>query len=141
MIKNYFNIAWRNLWLHKQMSFINVFGLSVGIAATVLIALWVQNELSFDNYYPDANRIYRITTHLAVSKDETWVWETSQYVLGDHAVNEIPEVESITRMMPYRGDLSLKYNNEMLKESKAAYVDSGWFNMFPHQFIQGSKQA
>ena len=48
MIKNYFKIAWRNLWRHKRMTMINVAGLGIGMAATVLIVLWVQNELSFD---------------------------------------------------------------------------------------------
>jgi putative ABC transport system permease protein len=81
MIKNYFKTAWRSLWKHRRMTFINITGLGVGMAATVLITLWVQNELSFDKFQPDADNIYRIKAKIAISKTETWLWETSQYVL------------------------------------------------------------
>ncbi|MGH2565948.1 MAG: ABC transporter permease, partial [Ginsengibacter sp.] len=62
MFRNYFKTAWRNLWKNKITSAINIIGLSVGMTASVLILLWVQNELSFDNYHPDENNIYRLTT-------------------------------------------------------------------------------
>src|SRR4051812_49190022 len=100
MIKNYFKIAWRSLARHRRMTMINVAGLGMGMAATVLIVLWVQNELSFDKDQPDAANIYRVKSYLTINKTETWVWEHAQYILADHAVKDIPEVEIATRLRP-----------------------------------------
>ncbi len=139
MIKNYFKIAWRNLLRHKRLTIINVAGLGIGMAATVLIAVWVQNELSFDHDQPGADNIYRVTADLSISKTETWVWESSQYQLAEHAGKEIPEVEDITRVRPKVYDaLVLNNNGELISEKKSAYVDSHWFNMFHYDVIEGS---
>jgi len=139
MIKNYFKIAWRNLLLHKHMTLINIAGLGVGMAATILIVLWVQNELSFDSNQRDASNIYRIKTKLAVSKDENWLWETSPYLLGEHASREIPEIERVTRLQPSNySDVNIRYKGNIFGEKKAAYVDDQWFNMFHYDFIEGS---
>jgi putative ABC transport system permease protein len=142
MIKNYFKIAWRNLWRHKRMTMINVAGLGIGMAATVLIVLWVQNELSFDTYHPDSENIYRAKVSLAVSAHENWIWETSQYVLGEHALKEIPEVESLARIESnFYEELNFHYNGNLISEKKSAYVDDQWFNMFHYDFVEGSQEA
>jgi len=73
MFRNYLKTAWRTLWKNKATSLINLFGLSIGMTAAVFIFLWVQNELSFDNYHPGKENIYRITNAVKVNKDETWV--------------------------------------------------------------------
>ena len=61
MIRNYLKIGIRNMLSQKLYSFINVFGLAVGMAATILISLYVQNELSYDRYHDKADRIYRVS--------------------------------------------------------------------------------
>ena len=68
MIKNHLKIAWRNLLKHKRMTMINIAGLGIGMAATVLIVLWIQNELSFDKDQPGAENIYRIKAKLSITK-------------------------------------------------------------------------
>lgn len=139
MIKSYFKIAWRNLWRHKRMTLINVVGLSIGMAATILIVLWVQNERSFDNYQPSANDLFRIKTKLAISPKENWLWESVPYVLGEHAAKEIPEVENLTRIQSDRdNDLTVYYKGNFIAEKNAAHVDDQWFNMFHYDFIEGS---
>ena len=139
MIRNYFKIAWRNLSRHKRMAAINIAGLSIGMAAAILIALWVQNELSFDRGQADAAQIYRIKAKISISKTETWLWETSQYVLGDFAQKQIPEVENVARLKPVKYlDLNFHYNGNLITEKKAAYVDAQWFNMFHYDFVEGS---
>ncbi|MEJ7680650.1 MAG: ABC transporter permease [Segetibacter sp.] len=60
MFKNYFKTAWRSISKNKATALINITGLSVGMTAAVLILLWVQNEMNFDSYQPDADRIYRL---------------------------------------------------------------------------------
>jgi len=141
MIKNYFKIAWRNLWRHKRMTFINIAGLGIGMAAAVLIAMWVQNELNFDRDQPDADNIYRIKTHLSISKNETWIWETSPYMLGDFASRQIPQITGIARLRTHYKDLNLLDGSRIITESKAGYVDEGWFKMFHYDLLEGSLDA
>ncbi len=138
MIKNHFKIAWRNLWRHKRMTFINIAGLGIGMAATVLIVIWVQNELSFDSYQPDAESIYRITSNITITKTETWKWESSQYILGTHAGNEIPDVLDVGRLQPHYGELNLHRGTQIITEKQVGYIDDRWFSMFHYNFIQGS---
>ena len=71
MLKNYLKIALRNLWKFKQVTFINIFGLAVGMAACILILLFVQNELSYDRYHENADRIYRISREWRNTDGET----------------------------------------------------------------------
>jgi len=143
MIKNYFKIAWRNTWLHRKISLINIIGLSIGMAAAVLIMLWVQNELSFDNYHKDADNIYRVVNKINVSKGETWLWDMSPYMLGDLAKKELPEVKNMTRIEPVSiySDIVFHYNNLVTKEKKCAYVDEQWFNMFHYDVVDGDTQS
>lgn len=137
MIKNYFKIAWRNLLKHRTIAVINIAGLTIGITATVLIMLWVQNELSFDTYHKGAGNIYRIKTRLTITKSEAWIWETSPYLLGDVAHKEIPGIQNYARMAPGYS-VTIHKNNQLLTEKKFAYVDEQWFNMFHYDFIGGS---
>jgi putative ABC transport system permease protein len=141
MIKNYFKIALRSLLRHRRMTFINIAGLGIGMAAAVLIAMWVQNELSFDRNQPDAGNIYRIKTYLSITKTETWIWEHTPYKLGDFASRQIPQVRGIARMRGHYRDLNLIDGSKIITEPKAAYVDEGWFKMFHYDFVDGSPDA
>ena len=142
MIKSYFKIAWRNLLLHRKISLINIIGLTIGMVAAVLIMLWVQNELSFDAYNKDANRIYRITNRLFVSKAESWLWEGSPYILGDFAQKQIPQVKNMTRIESNKySPLTIHYNGELRSEKNWAYIDEQWFNMFHYDFIDGNSSS
>ena len=67
MIKNYFKIAFRNLWKNKGFSAINIFGLAMGIAICLLITLFVKDELSYDKYNEKADRIYRVNADVRVN--------------------------------------------------------------------------
>jgi putative ABC transport system permease protein len=138
MIKNHFKIAWRNLWKHKRMTFINVAGLGIGMAATVLIVMWVQNELSFDRFEPDSGNIYRIKASIGITKTETWQWENSQYILGEHAKKEIPEVTDLARLQSHYGDLNMHLGDKIITAKNAAFVDEHWFNLFHYDFVEGS---
>jgi putative ABC transport system permease protein len=64
MIKNYLKIAFRNLWRHRAFSFINIMGLSVGMAACFLIFLYIQFELGYDTFHNKADRIYRVVADI-----------------------------------------------------------------------------
>ncbi len=134
MITNYLKIAWRNLWKNKTTSFINITGLSVGMAAAVLIMLWVQNEMSFDNYHPDANRIYNLTAKIP---DFEKAWENTPLLLADAAKKEVPEIEKITKCFVNNWPV-FNINGNLFFEKKCAYVDEEWFNLFHYEFIEGN---
>lgn len=139
MIKNYFKTAWRKLWKNKAETTIHLAGLSIGMTAAVLIMLWVQNELSFDNYHPNGKQVYRITNHVPITKEETWVWENSPYILAEKARQEIPEIEATGLLRPsvYNAPV-INLDGRIIKEKKAAYVSKEWFNVFKYDFIAGS---
>lgn len=139
MISTYFKTAWRNLIKHKAGSFINLSGLTIGMSAAVFIFLWVRNELSFDNFHPQAQNIYRIKSIISIDKTSTWAWETSPYMMGEKAKAEVPEIQLLTRLSPmsYNGP-ALKINNELLQEKAAAYIDENWFKVFHYDFLSGS---
>jgi putative ABC transport system permease protein len=137
MFKNYFKTAWRSLWKNKITSFINIAGLATGMTAAVLIFLWVQNELNFDNYHNDADNIYRLTTNL---KSEGWIWETTPLLLAGEIKKSIPEVEKTTRL--FAGEKPVfNINNNLFYEKNCAYVDDDWFNVFKFDFIEGNAAA
>ncbi|GAB3926968.1 ABC transporter permease [Mucilaginibacter myungsuensis] len=138
MLKNYFKTAWRSLWKHPKTTIINLLGLTIGIAASVLIAMWVQNEYSFDRYHKDADRIHRITAVLKLSPQETWVWETSPFNLSETAKKQIPEIEQVTRVTTAYDGLLIDMDGKKLKQENCAYVDEQWFKMFSYDVVEGS---
>jgi putative ABC transport system permease protein len=100
MIRNYFLVAWRNLLKQKAYSLIKVGGFALSIAACLLIALYIKNELSYDKYWPNANRIYRMVGEFTVngktSRDADWPAPLAKSLKED-----FPEVEKAGRLMPY----------------------------------------
>lgn len=138
MLKNYLKTAWRTVWKNKQVSFINIAGLSIGMTAAVFILLWVQNEMRFDSYHPQADNIYRITNILHNDKQDTWIWETSPMLLGEQAKQEIPAVENTAMLQPTLPVFNV--NGHLFNEKDCAYVDKGWFSLFHYDFVKGSPE-
>ncbi|MGD8748642.1 MAG: ABC transporter permease, partial [Balneolaceae bacterium] len=93
MFKNYFKVAVRNLSQNKLYSVINIFGLAVGIACCILIALYVQNEWSFDEFHSKSGRIYRAWEHEDYGKNEIYFNSLTPLVLKNTLEENIPEVE------------------------------------------------
>lgn len=142
MIRNYFKTALRNFWKNKATGFINLFGLSIGMTAAVFIFLWVQNEISFDNYQPGKENIYRVTNSIQVSNNEAWVWESSPMLLAESAVKEIPEVQKSSRVIINSwGEPVLNVDHKLFTEKTSAYIDKNWFNMFHYDFAAGNAIA
>ena len=140
MIKNYLKIAWRNLLKNKTFSFINIAGLASGLACFILIALYVADELSYDNFNEKASRIYRLNSdilyggnnlHLAVASDP----------MGATLKKDYPQVEEYTRFYNSNGDKLVKKGNEFINEKNVAYVDSTLFNVFTLPAIEGDTKT
>lgn len=138
MIRNYFKIAWRNLVKNKTFSFINIFGLSVGLTCFMLIAAFVYDELTFDRYAKNAGQIYRVGLHL----DENG--GTTDFGIVDAAVgqgikNSYPEVTNVTRLTR-RGQLFIKYKDKQFKEEKVAFLDSNFLQIFSIPLTEGDEK-
>ncbi len=136
MFKNNIKIAWRNLKKNRVYSLINISGLTIGMTAAFFIFIWVKNEFSYDNYNPDAELIYRLTSHDEVNKFKS---DRTPYLLGEELTKQLPEIQSFTRIRPITGMVpTVHLDQQLFKEKSAAYVDENWFAMFYFDFIQGS---
>jgi putative ABC transport system permease protein len=134
MIKNYFKIAFRNLWRHRVFSFINIMGLTVGMTACLLIFLYVRFELSYDKFHPKADRIYRMVTDLR-TPSETVYPSGPAWAVGPHLQFDLPEVEAFTRvnydnLLVRKGDI--KFN-----EDGAIWADPAFFTIFNFPLLKG----
>ncbi len=106
MLINYIKIAWRNLFRNKSSALMNIVGLSVGMAAVALIALWIQDELGYDRFYPTTDRLYKV-----YSKDdfdgEPNIWGRTPGPVMAALKSDVPEVENAVRFAEYSELLSV----------------------------------
>lgn len=100
MIKNYLKSALRNLFRDKVYSCINIFGLAIGMVCSIFIFLFVNDELSYDNYHNDADRIYRIVTDFVNEDGNRFSAATIPPAIGPLLQKELPEVECAVRIFP-----------------------------------------
>lgn len=136
MLKNIFKTAFRTIVKNRVVSFINLFGLATGITAAVFIFLWVQSEVTVDNYQPDD--IYRLSYKYDFGGNVLTTDRTT-YPLYAAAGKEVPEIEKAVIMSPnsYSG-FTFNINNKLFSEKTSAWVDRAWFTMFNYTFIQGN---
>lgn len=135
MIKNYFKTAFRTLFKNKSYSIINITGLAVSLTASVLLLLWVWDELSYDRMHSKADRIHSVSVAIGKSKDE--VWPMTSAPLGVFGKAEIPAIEDFCRVSENNGNILLQYGNKKFNESKI-YVDSSFFNIFDFKLLEGN---
>ncbi len=129
MFKNYLKIALRNIKRHKAYSFINISGLAIGMAACLLIYLYVQKELSYDRFHSDADRIYRVLTiDKALGVTNNLVGITIP-ALSPALERELPEVQEFVRVA-YQGRSQLKIEDRRVVSSNFAYVDENMLSFF-----------
>jgi putative ABC transport system permease protein len=138
MLKNYFKIAFRNLWRHRVFSFINIMGLSVGMTACLLIFLYVRFEMSYDKFHPKVDRIYRVVADIK-TPTETIPAGGPAWAVPSHIKIDFPEVEAFTRVM---GD-NLLFRKGAIKfvESNAIWADSAFFSIFHFPLLQGNART
>jgi putative ABC transport system permease protein len=124
---------------HKAYSFINIFGLSVGVACCLLLALYIQDELSYDKHHRDGENLYRVTTHISLDKDLN-VMRTSSAPIVWGIKDEIPEFETVTRLVnpPGVAQNLLRYGSNQFYESDGFIADSTLFEIFNYDFIEGN---
>lgn len=136
MISNYIKIAIRNLLRQKGFSFINIFGLALGISCTALIGMWVNDELSYDRFHKDVDRIYRITATLPEMKVHAAV---SSAPIALAIKTEIPEIEEAVRISGLNRDL-IQVGEVKFEEKGVIYADSNFFRLFTFPFLKGDSE-
>ena len=142
MWKNYLKIAYRNLLKKKVYSFINMVGLGIGMACCVLIFMFVQDELSYDQFNENGDRIFRVV-HGYFGEDEQsensgrenyWVWGNAP--VGPALELDFPEVEKVVRFSG-RADILFSTGDETQQEDGIVFMDSTFFEVFSYELLEG----
>ena len=136
MISNYIKVALRNLLRQKGFSFINIFGLALGISCTALIGMWVNDELSYDRFHTEYDRMYRITATLPELKVHAAVTSAP---IAMATKTEIPEIEDAVRMTNLHRGL-IQVGDIKFEEQGIMFADSNFFKMFTFPFIAGDRE-
>jgi putative ABC transport system permease protein len=135
MLKNYFKTALRSFWKQKGFSSINLIGLALGMACSLLILLWVQDERGVDNFHKNGDRLYYVyERNYMGGKLQTWYW--TQGPLAEELKKEIPEVEAATPMSG-SDEHSFAVGTKILKEDGIA-AGANYFSMFSYPLLEGS---
>ena len=144
MIKTYFKIAWRNMMKNKIFSFINIFGLSVGLTCCMLISLYLYNEMNYDRYHANIKQLYQLGTVFVKDGKEDRTVNTPN-PMAQAMKQEFPEIADATRLMGlFAEDKTLFQYGEPDKEIKSFYenngfmADSNFFGLFSYNFIEGN---
>lgn len=142
MIKSYLRTALRNLTRNKVYSFINIFGLSVGIACCLLLSLYVYNQLSYDKHHVAVEDLYRIITVLDDNGKERKM-RTCSPPIAMTMMEEVPGIDYATRLLdpPNAGQSLITYNGNYFYESDGLIADSTVFNLFSYQFVAGDMRT
>lgn len=134
MIKNYFKIAWRNLMRHKSFSLLNISGLAIGLASSMLILSWVQHERGYDKFHSHEDRIFRITAGF----NDDFKSAVVPSPLGPELKEKMAEVNDFVRVsIPVTS--FFEYNNNRYEEKAGFYADSTFLNVFTFPLIAGDK--
>lgn len=144
MLKNYLKIAWRNATKNRLSSFINLFGLTLGISVCVTILIFVRYESSFDAFHKKAERTFRVVQHNKLP-DKTLYWNTTAYPLAEALRNDFPEIDLVTQISGpvsrlFKIEDELK-NENLFEEPKVLFVDEYYPKAFEIQWLAGDKNT
>ena len=134
MIRNYLKIAWRNINRSKGYAFINIAGLGVGMAASILILIWVQFELSVDRFHEHSDRVYAVWRN-GNNQGEIFSWDYTPAPYAPALKDQFPEVEEVARITEWDPLLLTVDDNSFYEE--ATFTEPGFFKMFSFEAIEG----
>jgi len=138
MLKNHLKIVYRNFIKNKLFSFINVFGLAIGLSICMIISLWVLRELSYDRFHEKAHRIYRIERELF--RDNLYQrWPITGGLYKQALIDDFPEIENATRF--WRREFSIKDHKNDIHRQETFAVDNSVFEIFDFNLEEGDKKT
>lgn len=138
MFRNYLRLAWRNLWKHKLFSAINAVGLALGVACTLLISLWVHDERGFDQFLPNASRVFRIESTTTTPNGAQSQLPAVGWPVGRILQKEFPEVEQLTYVKGWNPQI--KHRGAYVKE-KALQADEHFLGVLGYELAQGNPKT
>ncbi len=140
MIRNYLRSALRNIKRHPFISFINIFGLTVGLTCCLLILAYIINERSYDKFNKNANDIYRVTrTFYTAPGVENLHLSSVAPPFGPLLQTAFSDIKKITRVLP-NGNTALKYKDKLFNEKGAAFADENFFAFFDVPIVKGDSK-
>jgi putative ABC transport system permease protein len=139
MTRNYFKIAWRNLFRNKTQSFINIAGLSIGLACSILIFLWVQNEFSIDAFHANNDRLYKVYEREYYADHTDGNYDTPG-LLADELKRKIPEVQDAV-MLEEENELTTLQSGEKILKAGGSAASESFFNMFSYPILRGTANS
>lgn len=142
MWKNYLKIGWRVLKKNRLYTVLNVLGLTMGISGFLMMMLFIQDEVNYDRFYPDAESVFRITSHWG--DYSTASYATAPPSLGTRIQADIPEVEAVTRLLKWN-DFTIQpgsgqNKDQVFREEKVYYAEPNFFNVFDLKVMAGNKE-
>ncbi|MBI5010244.1 MAG: ABC transporter permease, partial [Bacteroidia bacterium] len=136
MIRNFFLIAFRNISKNPGFTIINITGLAVGLASSLLLFLWVMDELSYERFNKNADRIYRVEEDQFYSGQRYHVTVTP-FPSGPVWKEKIPEIEEQVRIFPWMPRMLFRNGDKVFYETSVVAADSTLLNVFSLDLIQG----
>ena len=136
MFSNFFIFAFRLLQRDKLHSIINTIGLSIGIACCMIIMMYLQNELSYDQYHEKADQIYRLGIQITMG-GQSESYAQSSWSIGKRLKDEYPDIVDFVRIEPF-WDVLFKYEDNVFYEDNIALADPSIFEIFSFKFIHGN---
>ncbi len=135
MLKNYLKIAWRNLLRNKSFSVLNIVGLSIGLAVTALIVIWINFEMGIDQFHNNKDRTYQVYNQYPVD-GEIWTWDSTPKIMASVIEKDYPEVEHITRVN--WGSEFLFAKDDKRINGTGKIVDPDFLKIFNFPLLEGS---
>lgn len=139
MLFNYLKIAYRSFFKNKISSFVNLIGLTVGIAACMLILQYVGMETSYDTFHEDRDRLYRLSLLEGIGTSKEDRSATNYYAVAETLTERIPEIESFCTI--HGGSGVVRYQDKSFREEKVFYVDPNFFEFFSFPVISGDRST
>ncbi|MEL7118885.1 MAG: ABC transporter permease [Bacteroidota bacterium] len=142
MIAHYLTVFWRNFWRQPTYTFLNISGLSLGLASLLIIVLYVDFEMSFEYFHKKADNIYRVETKSIQTHERLMDvdWPNTPGNLAPLIANNFPEVESYVRVYDFYNSesIQLEHNSQLYNENHVAVADASLLDLFSFEFIEGN---
>ncbi|WP_271768567.1 ABC transporter permease [Aquimarina algiphila] len=138
MLKNYLKIAWRNLLRNKSFSVLNIVGLSIGLAVTALIVIWINFEIGIDQFHEHKDRTYQVYNQYPVG-GEIWTWNSTPKVMASAIQKDYPDVEHVARVN-WDSEFLFAKDDKRIK-STGKIVDPDFLKIFSFPLVEGSLET
>ncbi len=137
MFRNFLVTGWRNLVRNKFYSTLNLVGLAIGLAVGIMILLWVQDELSYDKFHRNKDRLYKIHSIMGSGADQQ-IWTTAPAPLANMA-KKVPEIENVVRLMGNWENSRFQVGTKVINAYPLVHADSTFFDVFDFKIVAGNQ--